>query len=132
MSVQALPVKLTSEPQDVCILEGRDAFFPCTYNGTSTQSLWRINGSVHSTTRLPINHRFNNSGLVVKADVSLNMSTYSYLIQVLTADGVMLLESHVAFLTVVIHMATLGKFTRTYGMSCHQATPIPTLVLILY
>lgn len=109
MTVLALSVVFTSEPRDVCVAEGMEAFFPCTYNGTSAQSFWRINEMIRSSARLPLKHRLNRTGLVVNADSTLNMSTYSCSLQIPTSDGVELLESNTAMLKVVSHMASLGN-----------------------
>ena len=100
----------SAEPQDVCTVEGQDAFFSCVYNGTSTHTMsWRINGRVRSTARLPPNHRQNGIGLVVIVNTSHNLSTYSCIIRTISVDGdIIEFESRTAILTVVVQMASSG------------------------
>lgn len=89
------------EPQDACIYEGNSALFRCTLAGATSTPLWKINGRIYSSTRLPINHEFNGTGLVVQnADLSISNSTYSCLHYVDTSEGLVLQESAQARLTV--------------------------------
>lgn len=96
-----------SEPKDVCAVEGQAVFFPCEYNSTSESVysvLWRINGQIWSTFRLPSNHRHNATGLVVRIDTSNNQSTYSCIIHIFSEsleDETMEFESNTAVLTVI-------------------------------
>ena len=110
MTVQTSPSAFSSEPQDFCAVDGHDAFFPCEYNGTSVYStLWRINGQIWSTSRLPPNHRLHTSGLVVSVDTSFNQSTYSCIIRILSVDDEIIeLESKTAVLTVVAQVSNIG------------------------
>ena len=103
IDVEMFSGMFSSEPKDVCAVEGQDAFFPCEYNSTSESVysiLWRINGQTWSTFRLPSNHRQNATGLVVRIDTSNNQSTYSCIIQIFE-DEIMEFESNTAILTVV-------------------------------
>lgn len=91
-----------SEPQDICVIEGQDAFFPCEYNGTDYYVKWKIKGKIESTARLPRNHRPNATGLIVRVDTSVNQSTYSCIIRIASVEGeITEFESNTAILTVV-------------------------------
>ena len=95
------PTVFLSEPQDVCILEGEGTYFPCIYTGTTVLPYWKINGSLYPTNRLPGQHHYNGTGLIVHSiSMSMNMQTYACLFQVSTSEGVMLLSSRTATLTV--------------------------------
>ena len=110
MTVQTSPSVFSSEPQDICAVEGHDVFFPCEYNSTSVYStLWRINGQKWSTSRLPPNHRLNARGLTVSVDTSFNQSTYSCIIRTPSMDDEIIeFESKTAVLTVVQEVSNTG------------------------
>ena len=96
------PVVFLEEPRNTCILEGEDAYLPCVYTGTSTLPHWTINGNVYSTNRLPAPYYYNGTGLVVNgATSSQNRTTYTCLIQVQTSEGVRIISSVTATLTVL-------------------------------
>ena len=96
----------SSEPKDVCAVNGQKVFFPCEYNNTaesfySESVSWRINERTWSASRLPPNHRQNATGLVVRIDTSNNQSNYSCIIRISLESEVMEFESNRAVLTVV-------------------------------
>ena len=89
------------EPQDVCVYEGSSALFRCTMAGAISTPFWKINGQIYSSIRLPEQHEFNGTGLVVRsADLSMSNSMYSCLYYVETSEGIILQESAQAVLTV--------------------------------
>ena len=66
------------EPKNVTVVESTDAFFACSYTGTSDVPSWKIAGIIFVTSALPPKHSYNGSGLVVSnVDLSLNMSSYA-------------------------------------------------------
>ena len=88
----------------MCVIQGEEAFFPCIHSQADILPLWRINGVLHSTTRLPARHEFNTTGLIVSTDLSLDGSTYSCWLQFLDPEiGVMVHESKNALLRVRIN-----------------------------
>ena len=108
-------VVFTEEPEDICVKIGIEAFFPCTYTGTSASSLWKINGRVYSSARLPVHHRLNSTGLIVDALSSLNMFAYSCLLEVFISGEHIVLESTSGTLTVVGHRTScIGKYNHFY------------------
>ena len=100
------------EPHDVCIGENGNAFFQCLIAGATSTPFWKINGRTYSSTRLPIKHVFNGTGLVVQnTDLSMDNSTYSCLYYVTTSEGLVLQESAQALLTV--HPSNTGNYVIT-------------------
>ena len=94
----------SSEPEDVCAVNGQKVFFPCEYNDTAESFYsvsWRINERTWSASRLPSNHRQNATGLVVRIDTSNNQSKYSCIIRISLESEVIEFESNRAVLTVV-------------------------------
>ena len=66
------------EPKNVTVAERMDAFFACTYRGTSGVPTWKIADNTFVTNALPPKHSYNGSGLVVNSvDLSLNMTSYA-------------------------------------------------------
>ena len=133
--MQASSGVFSYEPQDVCTLEGQDVFFPCEYNSTSDYSvLWRINGRIRSAARPPPLHMKNATGLVVIADVSNDLFTYSCIIR--TSESVEC-ESKTAVLTVIEQVASSGEQLRhvyynyaiyTIIIACPLLKPTPSSV----
>ena len=86
-----------NEPRDICIIEGENGFFPCTYAGTVAVPKWRINSVKYSSSTLPPQHFYNGSGLlVVRVSSSMNMFQYACLF-----DNAVPLLSNTAHLIVV-------------------------------
>ena len=90
------------EPNNVTVVEGMDAFFPCTYHGTSGVPDWRIANNDFVISTLPHKHSYNGSGLVVSnVDLSLNMNSYSCFFSVYQGEGkFMEIESTTGFLII--------------------------------
>ena len=82
--------------------EGADAFFACTYHGTTGVPVWRITNNVFVTSALPPRHSYNGSGLVVSnVDLSLNMNSYSCFFNVHIGRGRFVdIESTTGFLVI--------------------------------
>ena len=81
-------IVFSQEPKNVTVFEGMDAFFPCTYHGTSGIPTWRITNTSFATSALPPRHSYNGSGLVVSSvNLSLNMSSYSCFFSVYVGGG---------------------------------------------
>ena len=92
------------QPQNVTVSEGADAFFPCSYLGTSGVPSWKINNKVFVTSPLPSRHLYNGSGLVVSnVDLSLNMSSYSCFFTVYINGEFMDIKSNTGFLIIGLH-----------------------------
>ena len=76
------------EPKNVTVAERTDAFFACSYRGTSGVPSWRINNTVFVISALPPKHSYNGSGLVVSSvDLSLNMTSYTCFFSVYIGGG---------------------------------------------
>ena len=72
-----------NEPRDICVSEGEDGFFPCTYTGTLAVPRWRINNDVFSTSTIPAQHFYNGTGLlVVSVSTAMNMYKYTCILDV--------------------------------------------------
>ena len=98
-------VEFVSEPQDVCILEGEDAYFACMYSGTNDSPRWNISGNIYSRNQLPYPYQAIESDtiLVIRGvDTSMNKLTISCIVQgELTLENIdILFESKIATLTV--------------------------------
>ena len=112
----------SSEPKDVCAVNGQDVFFPCEYNNTAESFYsvsWRINERTWSASRLPPNHRQNATGLVVRIDTSNNQSTYSCIIRIFSESVEGEFESNRAVLTVVApdSVSNIGICARSSSMT---------------
>ena len=70
-------ITFLSQPQNLTVGIGEDAFFPCTYSGTTTSPVWRIGDNTYTLRDLPVNHNFNNSGLIV-AEVNSSNNGWAY------------------------------------------------------
>ena len=92
----------SQEPKNVTVFEGMDAFFPCSYHGTSGIPTWRIGKTSFTTSALPPKHLYNGSGLVVSsADLSLNMNSYSCFFSVYVGEGQFMdINSSIGFLII--------------------------------
>ena len=76
------------QPKNVTVNENTDAFFPCTYFGTTDVPTWRINDNDFVTSGLPPKHSYNGTGLVVhNVDLSLNNYSYSCFFLVYAGQG---------------------------------------------
>lgn len=95
-------VEFISEPQDVCILEGEDAYFACVYSGTTDSPHWNISGNIYSRNQLPYPYQAMDTTLVVRGvDASMNKITISCIVQgELTLGNIVPFESKTATLTV--------------------------------
>ena len=90
------------EPKNVTVSEGAEAFFACTYHGTTGVPVWRITNNVFVTSALPPRHSYNGTGLVVRnVDLSLNMNSYSCFFNVHIGGGRFVdIESTTGFLVI--------------------------------
>ena len=90
------------EPKNVTVLEGADAFFACTYHGTTGVPVWRIANDVFVASALPARHSYNGSGLVISnVDLSLNMNSYSCFFSIHIGGGQFMdIESTTGFLVI--------------------------------
>ena len=96
-------MEFISEPQDVCILEGQDAYFVCTYSGTTNSPHWNISGNVYSRNQLPYPFQTIGTTLVIRGVVaSMNKLTISCIVQgeLISENIDILFESKIATLTV--------------------------------
>ena len=90
------------QPMNVTLAAGMDAFFACTYLGTSGVPDWRISNNVFVASALPPRHLYNGSGLVVSnVDLSLNMSSYSCLFPVFNGREFTDIESTIGYLLII-------------------------------
>ena len=87
---------ITHGPEDVTVVEGASASFPCFITGTAGVPFWDIGGSVRTVRNLPDRHYYSNFTLTVR-DVELSDSGTKY--QCL----IHIVASHTAVLTVVTH-----------------------------
>jgi len=75
-------------PKNVTVVESMDAFFACSFQGTSGVPSWKIAHEVFVTSALPPKHSYNGSGLVVSiVDISLNMTSYACFFSVYIGQG---------------------------------------------
>ena len=90
------------EPKNVTVIERMDAFFACSYRGTSGVPAWKIARETFVTNSLPPKHSYNGSGLVVSSvDLSMNMTSYACFFSVYIGRGQFGdIESSTAFLIV--------------------------------
>ena len=90
------------EPKNVTVAEMTDAFFACSFHGTSEVPSWRISNNDFVTSALPTRHSYNGSGLVISSvDFSLNMTSYACFFSVYVGRGQFEeIESDTGFLTV--------------------------------
>ena len=89
------------EPKNVTVAEGKDAFFPCSYLGTNRSPSWTINSHIFLISSLPPKHSYNGSGLIVSnVDLSLNMSSYSCSIVLVTRGRLNNTKSNTGFLLI--------------------------------
>ena len=102
-------ITISREPNNVTVTEGMDAFFACTYVGTSGVPSWRIANHVFAINALPPRHLFNGSGLIVSnVDMSMNMTSYSCLFSVYIGEGrFRTMESNSGFLFITgLHVSS--------------------------
>ena len=79
-------IAFESEPKNVTVGIGKDAYFPCVYGGSNTIPFWNISSTsgwkLVSINRLPPKHYYNGTGIIVWGiDASHNMTSYSCLFQ---------------------------------------------------
>ena len=92
------------QPKNVTVSEGTDAFFPCSYRGTSGVPAWRINNDDFVTSALPPRHSYNGSGLVVSnVDLSVNRNSYTCFFTVYINGQFMDIKSNTGFLIIGLH-----------------------------
>ena len=95
-------IEIISQPRDVVLTEDEDAFFVCTYHGTTILPKWRINDVKYSNSRLPAQHFYNGSGLVVtNVRKHMNLWIYSCYFEYFGTNGFETLESRRAVLYVL-------------------------------
>ena len=88
MFVHAGRIVFLQEPKNVTVAERMDAFFACSYRGTSEVPAWRISNNEFVTSALPERHSYNGSGLVITSvDLSLNMTSYACFFSVYVGRG---------------------------------------------
>ena len=63
-------------PSDVTVSNGELALFNCSADSFQGIPRWQINGVTYHHNELPVDHWFNQSGLVVLADTSKNGWVY--------------------------------------------------------
>ena len=78
------------QPQDTKAVSGNDAFFPCTYTGTSGAPHWSVNQTrSYPVSALPSGHSHNNTGLIVHSvDISMNATEYQCCFEFHVGQGV--------------------------------------------
>lgn len=83
-------VVFVCEPQDTKAVSGNDAFFPCTYTGTSVVPHWSVNQTrMYPVSALPSGHRHNDTGLIVhNVDTSMNATKYQCCFEFHVGQGV--------------------------------------------
>ena len=93
-------IMFLQQPRNVTVPEGADAFFACTYNGTTGVPDWKISNNVYVT--LPPRHSYNGTGLVVRnVDLSQNVTPYSCFFTVYIEGGQLIdIESTTGFLLI--------------------------------
>ena len=90
------------------VSEGMDAFFACTYKGTSAVPRWKINNVTFVTSALPPRHSYNGSGLaLISVDLPLNKNSYSCFFAVYQAGRFFEIGSTTGFLN--IGLCTLSR-----------------------
>lgn len=77
MTCTVAAVTFQSGPQNLTVVTGEDAYFPCIYSGIGVLPKWSIAGRNYTTRNLPNSHFFNGSGLVV-INVNLLMNNWTY------------------------------------------------------
>lgn len=96
---------------------GKDAFFPCTYNGSFSFPFWRIANQEYSPDNLPLKHYLNNTGIIV-SNVNIMMNMWSYTCVVYTYNRTTNLwithESSTGFLNVIDDTNMSGRFSKYY------------------
>lgn len=114
MNSQAVgKVSFTSQPQNVTVINGGDAYFPCTYNGTDALPHWRIAGRNYSLRKLPSWHTHDSTGLTVtRVNSSMHMWSYTCYVLTFAFEEFIYLstESSTGFLT-VINVSALSSTT---------------------
>ena len=108
---------------NVTVAVGMNAFFPCSYNGTTAAPTWRINNSISHNNKLPPKHSYNGSGLVVSnVDCSLNMTSYSCFFNVYVGGGQFMdFNSSTGFL-IITRGLFISLFIDEGGLSCGLLT----------
>ena len=98
---------------------GTDAHFECAYTGTTANPLWNITSRsgesrIVSTTRLPLQHSHNSSGLTISnVAETQNMTLYSCLFQLFDRDEIVIVSSEPGTL-IVMEMVTLSISLQHY------------------
>ena len=83
----------TSQPQDVSVIEGSEARFGCTFDGSPVIPTWKINGEIYLWSSLPAKHTYDGRQLTIQdVDNALNGSTYQCLIPgvALSSEGLLI------------------------------------------
>lgn len=102
MTCTVAGVTFQSEPQNLTVITGEDAYFPCIYSGIGVLPEWSIAGRNYTVRNLPNNHDFNGSGLVVtNVNLLLNNWTYSCYFTVLIVNEWVTFRSSTGTLIVI-------------------------------
>ena len=110
MLLSCIVIEFVAEPHDTTVCAGTQTRIDCTYAGTASSPLWRINSTVYPSYALPPNHRFDGRSLIVM-DVFLeyNNTIYQCFFEINVNSSVCQLVSTIGRLTVQI--PTNGKST---------------------
>ena len=78
------------EPQDTKAVIGKNAYFPCTYIGTTGVPDWLLNQTdMHPVSALPLGHSYNGTGLIVHhVNISMNATRYQCCFEAHVGQGV--------------------------------------------
>ena len=77
------------EPQDIEVVIGNNAFFPCTYNGTRRVPHWVMDKITYSVSALPPGFVYNSTGLLAfTVDMSMNATKYKCCFEVHLGQGI--------------------------------------------
>ena len=78
------------QPQDTKTVNGNNAFFPCTYTGTSRVPHWLVNQTrTYLVSALPPGHSYNGTGLIVHSvDALLNATKYKCCFEFYLGEGI--------------------------------------------
>ena len=95
----------TAHPKDNCVIAGRNAYFRCKYEGTSSIPNWPwiMNGERVLSSSLPLKHSLIVTGLIVaNVDMTMNNWTYACFFSIVTnSNGPRLIVSEEANLKVI-------------------------------
>lgn len=126
-SITAGNIVFISQPRDTAVLEGKDAFFPCVYTGSSSQPIWIISGVGSPSSNLPSKHFYNTTGLIVD-NVAASMDGTSYVCALFTNE-------YFPSTTGILHIcecASVKDFAYAIRMTlCDKFTCIQVFMIII-